>query len=152
MLQQRNRWNGPKTISWGQVFRDLHRAVVLSVAYKRRDSTVDWQLHGGLYELHAQDRAIAEAGISTALAVRPPYSKPTSRNRPHVRAGLALEMWRPAGANVAEWKHILWCGQWHFLVNRGPMRARPVRWACKTFPMPNSPVPGESHQPLRQSS
>ena len=62
-LRQRDRWNGPSTIDWAQIFRDLHQSIVLAVAYKRRDATVEWRLHGGLYELHGQDWAITEAGI-----------------------------------------------------------------------------------------
>ncbi len=146
MLQQRDRWNGPTTINWEQVFRDLHWAIVLSVAYKRRDSTVDWQLHGGLYELHGQDWAITEAGIeyrpgSQVALLEADF--PERAAYPDRTGSTDLEGWPPApptGVNLAEWQHILWRGQWHFPVNRGPMRAHPVRWACKTFPNPNSPV------------
>ena len=146
MIQQRDRWNGPTTIDWGQVFRDLHRAIVRSVAYKRRDSTVDWQLHGGLYELHGQDWAITEAGIEyrpgsqvvlreSDFPERSAYSDRTSSADP---GGWPPSP--PAGADLAEWEHILWRSQWHFPVDRGPMRGRLVRWACKTFPKPNSPM------------
>ena len=146
MLQQRDRWDGPTTINWEQVFRDLHRAIVLSVAYKRRDSTVDWQLHGGLYELHGQDWAITEAGIEYRPGSQVALLEADFPERAAYpdRTGRAdLEGWPPApptGVDLGEWQHILWRGQWHFPVNRGPMRAHPVRWACKTFPKPNSPV------------
>ena len=147
MLQQRDRWNGPKTINWGQVFRDLHRAIVLSVSYKRHDSTVDWQLHGGLYELHGQDWAITEAGIEyrpSSQVVLLEADFPERAAYPdRVGRRADLEGWppaSPAGVDLAEWQHVLWRGRWHFPVNRGPMRARPVRWPCKTFPEPKSPV------------
>ena len=57
-LIERDRWNGPKTIDWGQVFRDLRTAIQLAVAYKRRDPDVPWRLHGALYELHGEDWAL----------------------------------------------------------------------------------------------
>jgi hypothetical protein len=69
-LRQRDRWNGPSTIDWAQVFQDLHSGIVLAVAYKRRDPTSEWELHGGLYELHGQDWAITEAGIEYRPAAR----------------------------------------------------------------------------------
>lgn len=148
MLQQWDRWNGPKTIDWVQVFRDLHRAIVLSVAYRRRDSNVDWQLHGGLYELHGQDWAITEAGIEYRLASQVVPSEAAFPERAAYlgRNGSAdAEEWPPppsAGVDLAEWQNILRRGQWHFPVNRGPMRARPNRWPCKTFPKQSPPVAG----------
>lgn len=149
ILQQRDRWNGPKTIDWVQVFQDLHRAIVLSVAYKRRDSTVDWQLHGCLYELHGQDWAITEAGVEyrpgSQVAV-PEADFPEHTAHQDTTYPANLEEWPPtppAGVDLAEWQHILWRGQWHFPANRGPMRTHPVRWACKTLPKPTSPMADE---------
>ena len=61
-LRQRDRWNGPGTIDWPRPpgLAPRHRS---SRRLQRRDTTVEWQLHGGLYELHGQDWAITEAGI-----------------------------------------------------------------------------------------
>ena len=65
--QRKTPGTGPLERAWHgqleQVFRDLYWAIVLPVAYKRRDTTARWQLHGGLYELHGRDWAITEAGI-----------------------------------------------------------------------------------------
>ena len=127
----------------------MHRAIVFSVAYKRRDSTVDWQLHGGLYELHGQNWAITEAGIeyrpdNQVALLEADFPEQTSY--PNRTGPADLEGWPPAppaGADLTEWQHILWRGQWHFPINRGPMRAHPVRWACKVFPKPDSPVTDE---------
>lgn len=108
MLRQRSAWNGPKTINWAQVFRDLHRAVVLSVAYKRSDPTVDWQLHGGLYELHDQDWAITEAGIEyrpVSQVVLPEAAFPERISYPGKTGPLVPEGWPPlppAGADLTE--------------------------------------------------
>jgi TIR domain len=140
MLQHRDRWNGPKTIDWVQVFRDLHRAIVLSVAYKRRDSEVDWQLHGGLYELHGQDWAITEAGIEHRPGSQVVLSEaefPERTAYPGRNGSADPEGWPPsppAEVDLAEWQHLLWRGRWHFPVNRGPFRTQPNRWPCKTFP------------------
>jgi hypothetical protein len=140
MLQQRSRWSGPKTINWGQVFLDLHQAIVLSVAYKRRDSTVDWHLHGGLYEMHGQDWAITEAGIEyrpDSQVVLSEADFPEYTSHPGRTGPAGPDRWLPpppAGTDPAEWKHVLWRGQWHFPVYRGPARAQPSRWPCKTFP------------------
>lgn len=140
MLQQRDRWSGPKTINWEQIFRDLHQAIVLSVAYKRRDPAADWQLHGSLYELHGQDWAITEAGIEYRLCTQVVLSEadfPERTGFPGSNDPSGTAGWPPpppTGVDPAQWKHILWRGQWHFPMYRGPARAHPVRWACKTFP------------------
>ena len=85
-LRERDRWNGPRTIDWEQVFRDLHRAIVLSVAYKRRDASVPWQLHGGLYELHGENLAITEAGIEYRPTSQIVLDEGDFRSRPRARA------------------------------------------------------------------
>src|SRR6266536_1410276 len=141
-LRDRDRWDGPKTIDWEQVFRDLHRAIVLSVAYKRRDPTVPWQLHGGLYELHGEDWAITEAGIEYrpgSQVVLAESECPEATERSSMTTPSDLNGWAPAppeGADPAEWQHVLWRGLWHFPVRRGPALAQPDRFACKTLPKP----------------
>ena len=143
-LRDRDRWNGPKTIGWEQVFRDLHRAIVLSVAYKRRDATAPWQLHGGLYEFHGEDWAITEAGIEYrpgSQVVLGEAEFPEATERSGMTGPSDLNGWAPAlpeGADPAEWQHVLWRGLWHFPVRRGPARAQPVRFACKTLPEPSA--------------
>ena len=138
-LRQRDRWNGPSTIDWAQVFRDLHRGIVLAVAYKRRDSTVEWQLHGGLFELHGQDWAITEAGIE----YRPGSQIALAGDRfpeGDARRGISpsnLGAWAPpppTGADPAEWQHVLWRGLFHLPVYRGPVLRQPDRYPCKTMP------------------
>lgn len=141
-LRERDRWNGPKTVDWEQVFRDMHRAIVLSVAYKRRDATAPWQLHGGLYELHGENWAITEAGIeyrptSQIVLDEGDFPEPTARSG--MTSPSDLDGWAPlppAGADLAEWQHVLWRGLWHFPVRRGPARGQPVWFASKTLPKP----------------
>lgn len=139
-LRDRDRWNGPKTIDWGQVFRDLHRAIALSVAYKRRDITVPWRLHGGLYELHGEDWAITEAGIEyrpASQVVLDEAEFPDAAARSGMTSPSVLGEWAPAppaGADPVEWQHVLWRGLFHFPVYRGPARAQPARFACRTLP------------------
>jgi hypothetical protein len=138
-LRQRDRWNGPSTIDWTQVFRDLHRGIVLAVAYKRRDATSPWQLHGGLYELHGQDWAITEAAIEYRVDSRVVLAEdrfPEGDERRDVSPS-NLGDWAPAppdGADPAEWKHVLWRGLFHLPVNRGPVLRQPNRYPCKTMP------------------
>jgi hypothetical protein len=36
--------------------------------------------------------------------------------------------------NCVEWQHLLWRGLFHFPVYRGPARAQPARFACRTLP------------------
>ena len=138
-LRQRDRWNGPNTIDWTQVFRDLNRGIVQAVAYKRRYHAVTWQLHGGLYELHGQDWAITEAGIE----YRPGSQVVLTENafpEGDARRGISpsnLGGWAPAapdGADPAEWQHVLWRGLFHLPVYRGPVRGQPNRYPCKTMP------------------
>ena len=141
-LRERDRWNGPKTVDWEQVFRDMHRAIVLSVAYKRRDATAPWQLHRGLYELHGENWAITEAGIeyrptSQIVLDEGDFPEPTARSG--MTSPSDLDGWAPlppAGADLAEWQHVLWRGLWHFPVRRGPARGQPVWFASKTLPKP----------------
>ena len=142
-LRQRDRWNGPSTIDWAQVFRDLHRGIVLAVGYKRRDATVEWQLHGGLYELHGQEWAITEAGIE----YRPDRQIVLAEeNFPEgdERRGISpsnLGDWAPAppaGADRDEWQHVLWRGLFHLPVDRGPLRGQPNWYPCKTMPKPSA--------------
>lgn len=141
-LRQRDRWNGPGTIDWSQIFRDLHRGIVLAVAYKRRDTTVEWQLHGGLYELHGQDWAITEAGIeyrSGSQVVLAEEGFPEG----DVRRGISrsnMGDWAPTppdGADPAEWQHVLWRSLFHLPVYRGPVVRQPDRFPCKTIPEPS---------------
>jgi hypothetical protein len=143
-LRQRDRWNGPSTIDWSQVFRDLHRGIVLAVAYKRRDTTVDWQLHGGLYELHGQDWAITEAGIEhrpDSQVVLAEENFPEGDERHRGVSPTNLGDWAPpppAGADPALWRHLLWRGLFHLPVWRGPVLRQPSWYPCKT--MPNAPA------------
>jgi hypothetical protein len=141
-LRERDRWNGTGTINWTQVFRDLHRAVVLAAAYKRRDTTVDWQLHGGLYELHGQDWAITEAGIEyrpDSQVVLAQESFPEGNERRQGVSPTNLGDWAPpppAGADPAQWRHLLWRGLFHLPVWRGPVLRQPSWYPCKTMPKP----------------
>ena len=140
-LRERDRWNGPSTIDWAQVFRDLHRGIVLAVAYKRRDATVEWQLHGGLYELHGPDWAITEAGIEyrpRSQVVLAEEDFPEGDERRGISPS-TLGDWAPAppqGVDQTEWQHVLWRGLFHLPVHRGPVRAQPDRFPCKTMPKP----------------
>jgi hypothetical protein len=143
-LRDRDRWNGPSTIDWSRVFRDLHHAIVLAVAYKRRDTDVPWRLHGGLYELHGEDWAITEAGIEYRPAGQVVLAEEDFPEVGERRAMTASDLgnWAPLapeGADLAEWRHALWRGLWHFPVHRGPVRGQPSRYPCKTMPtLPNS--------------
>jgi hypothetical protein len=136
-LIQQDRWNGPKTINWGQVFRDLRTAIQLSVSYKRREQNVPWRLHGALYEMHGNDWAITEAGVEyrpTGTVVLSEHEFPEDRVN---MMSTSLDGWSPAlpqGANAAEWQHVLWRGLWHLPVRRGPMASRPSWWPSKTMP------------------
>jgi len=138
-LRQRDRWNGPSTIDWTQAFRDLHRAIVLAVAFKRRDATGPWQLHGGLYELHGQDWAITEAGIEYRPGSQIALAEddfPEGDARRDISAS-DLGDWAPqppTGAAPAEWQHVLWRGLFHLPVYRGPLLRQPNRFPCKTMP------------------
>jgi hypothetical protein len=138
-LRQVDLWKGPSTIDWTRVFRDLHHGIVLAVGYKRRDLTVEWQLHGGLYELHGQDWAITEAGIE----YRPDSEVVLAEDRfpeGDDRRGVSpsnLGDWAPpppTGAESAEWQHVLWRGLFHLPVWRGPVLRRPDRYAWKKMP------------------
>ena len=116
------------------------RAIVLSVAYKRRDTTVPWRLHGGLYELHGEDWAITEAGIEYRPASQIVLAEadfPDPAGRSGMTSASDLGEWAPApsaGADPVEWQYVLWRGMFHFPVYRGPARAQPVRFACRTLP------------------
>jgi hypothetical protein len=140
-LRQRDRWNGPSTIDWTQVFRDLQRGIVLAVAYKRHDAKGPWQLHGGLYELHGQDWAITEAGIEYRPGSRVVLAEDDFPGGDE-RRGISptnLGDWAPApppGADQAEWQHVLWRGLFHLPVYRGPVLRRPDRYPCETMPGP----------------
>ena len=139
-LRQRDRWNGPGTIDWSEVFRGLHRSIVLAVAYKRRDATEPWQPHG-LYELHGQDWAITEAGIEYrpgSQVVLAADDLPEGDERRGVSPS-KLGDWAPlppTGADPAEWQHVLWRGLFHLPVYRGPLVGQPNRYPCKTMPKP----------------
>jgi hypothetical protein len=139
-LRQQDRWNGPSTIDWTQVFRDLHRGIVLAIAYKRRDATGPWQLHGGLYELHGQDWAITEAGIEYRPGNQIALAEECFPEGDARRRGISpanLGDWVPAppdGADPAEWQHVLWRGLFHLPVYRGPVLRQPNRHPCKTMP------------------
>lgn len=99
------------------------------------------ELHGGLYELHGENWAITEAGIeyrptSQIVLDEGEFPKPAAdfgRTSPSDLDGWAPP---PAGANIAEWHHVLWRGLRHFPVPRGPARVRPVRFASKTLLKP----------------
>ena len=139
-LRERDRWNGSNTIDWTQVFRDLHRGIALTLAYKRRDATVPWRLHGGLYELHGQNWAITEAGIeyrpgSQVMLAEDDF--PEGDERRGISAS-NLGDWAPAlpdGADLAEWQHVLWRGLFHLPVHRGPVVRQPDHFPCKTMPV-----------------
>jgi hypothetical protein len=151
-LRIRDRWNGPGTIDWDQVFRDLHRALRLAVAYKRRDTDGPWQLHGELFELHGTDWAITKAGIEYRPAnevVLSDFEFPErhERNGMSTDADIHIHGWNPAApqnADSAEWQHVLWRGLFHLPVDTGPLRAQPTRFACKT--MPSRPETGQPQQ------
>ena len=136
-LIERDRWNGPKTIDWGQVFRDLRTAIQLAVAYKRRDPEASWRLHGALYEIHGTDWAITEAGVEyrpTGTVVLAEHEFPEDRAR---MASTNLNGWAPTppeGADAAEWQHVLWRGLWHLPIQHGPVVSRPTWWPSKTMP------------------
>ena len=78
---------------------------MLSVAYKRRDATAPWQLHGGLYELHGENWAITEAGIeyrpaSQIVLDEGDFPEPTARSG--MTSPSDLDGWAPlppAGAD-----------------------------------------------------
>jgi hypothetical protein len=135
-LIQRDRWKGPKTIDWGQVFRDLRTAIQLAVAYKRRDQDVPWHLHGALYEIHRKDWAITEAGIEyrpTDEVVPSEHEFPEDRTR---MTSTDLNGWPPGppeGADAAEWQHVLWRGL-GIPVRRGPLTRQPSWWPSTTMP------------------
>jgi len=141
-LRVRDRWNGPGTIDWDQVFRDLHQALRLSVAYKRRDTGGPWQLHGELFELHGTDWAITKAGIEYRPAnevVLPGFEFPEAHERGGMNtdADIHIHGWNPAapqGADPAEWQHVLWRGLFHLPVETGPLRSQPTRFPCKKMP------------------
>ena len=136
-LIERDRWNGPKTIDWGQVFRDLRTAIQLAVAYKRRDQDVPWRLHGALYEIHGKDWAITEAGVEyrpTRAVVLAEHEFP--EDRAHMTS-TDLNGWSPTppeGADAAEWRHVLWRGLWHLPIRHGPVVSQPTWWPSKTMP------------------
>ena len=69
-LRERDRWNGPKTVDWEQVFRDMHRAIVLSVAYKRRDTTASGSCTVACMSFTGRTGRSRKLGLSTARAVR----------------------------------------------------------------------------------
>ena len=123
-LIERDRWNGPKTIDWGQVFRDLRTAIQLAVAYKRRDPDVPWRLHGALYEIHGTDWAITEAGVEyrpTGTVALAEHEFPENRAR---MTSTDLNGWAPTppeGADASEWQHVLWRGLWHLPIQHGPV-------------------------------
>ena len=133
----RDRWNGPKTIDWGQVFRDLRTAIQLAVAYKRRDPDVPWRLHGALYEIHGRDWAITEAGVEyrpTGAVVLAEHEFPEDRAR---MTSTDLNGWSPRppeGADTAEWQHVLWRGLWHLPIQHGPVVSQPTWRPSKTTP------------------
>lgn len=112
-LINRDRWKGPKTIDWGQIFRDLRTAIQLAVAYKRHDQDVPWRLHGALFEIHGKDWAITEAGVEyrpTGAIVLAEHEFPDDRTR---MTSTDLNGWSPTppeGADAAEWQHLLWRG------------------------------------------
>ncbi len=136
-LIERDRWNGPKTIDWGQVFRDLRTAIQLAVAYKRRDPDAPWRLHGALYEIHGTDWAITEAGVEyrpTGTVVLAEHEFPENRAR---MTSTDLNGWAPTppeGADTAEWEHVLWRGLWHLPIQHGPVVSQPTWWPSKTMP------------------
>ena len=136
-LIERDRWDGPKTIDWGQVFRDLRTAIQLAVAYKRRDQAAPWRLHGALYEMHGKDWAITEAGVeyrSTGTVVLAEHEFPENRAR---MTSMDLNGWSPTppeGADAAEWQHVLWRGLWHLPIRHGPLVRQPTWWPSKTMP------------------
>jgi serine/threonine protein kinase len=136
-LIERDRWNGSKTIDWGQVFRDLRTAIQLAVAYKRRDPDAPWRLHGAMYEIHGTDWAITEAGVEyrpTGTVVLAEHEFPENRAR---MTSTDLNDWSPAppeGADATEWQHVLWRGLWHLPIQHGPVVSQPTWWPSKTMP------------------
>ena len=144
-LRERDRWNGQGTVNWEQAFRDLHRAIVLSVAYKRRDTTAKWQLHGGLYELHGEDWAITEAGIEYRPSGQVVLSETDFPSATDPLRSSRLSdpfVWAPDppdGAPAEEWRHILWRGLFHFPLDHGPVTGQPTRYPWKR--MPAAPQP-----------
>jgi len=140
LLIKRDRWNGAGTIDWGHVFRELHRAVELAVAYKRRDPTTSWKLHGALYELHGRNWAITEAGIEhrpSGTVVLAEQEFPDHYERDTGLTSTDLGGWDPAppeGADATEWQHLLWRGLWHFPVQRGPVISQPTWWPDSSPP------------------
>lgn len=141
-LQAADRWDGPKTINWAQIFRDLHQAIVLAVAYKRRDRSTPWGLHGAMYELHGQDWAITQAGIEyrpIEQVVLAEHEFPESKQSRTRMTSTNLDGWSPTppeGADPAEWQHVLWRGLWHFPIRRGPVVAQPTWRPSTTVPAP----------------
>ena len=139
-LRAADRWNGPKTINWAQVFRDLHRAIVLAVAYKRRDPYTPWTLHGGMYELHGEDWAITEAGIEyrqNGQVVLAEHEFPDSGQSRARMTSTDLGDWSPLppdGADSDEWQHVVWRGLWHFPIRRGPVVGQRTWWPSRTVP------------------
>jgi serine/threonine protein kinase len=136
-LIERDRWNGPRTIDWGQVFRDLHTAIQLAVAYKRRDQNAPWRLHGALYEIHGKDWAITEAGVEYRPAGAVVLAE---REFPEDRAHMTstdLNGWSPTppeGADATEWQHVLWRGLWHLPIRHGPAVSQPTWRPTKAMP------------------
>jgi hypothetical protein len=140
LLQQRDRWKGQGTIDWPQVFRDLHQGIVIAVAYKRRDTTVAWQLHGGLYEIRDGDWAITEAGIesrASSAVVLAETGFPESTERPRFLSPTNLGEWAPSapdGTDSLAWQQLLWRGLMHLPIDHGPVRGQPTRYPWKAMP------------------
>ena len=144
-LRERDRWNGQGTVNWEQVFRDLHRAIILSVACKRRDTTASWQLHGGLYELHGEDWAITEAGIEYRPIGQVVLSETDFPSATDPLRSSRLSdpfVWAPDppdGAPAKEWRHMLWRGLFHFPLDHGPVARQPTRYPWKEMPAASQP-------------
>ena len=91
---------------------------------------------------HGEDWAITEAGIEYrpgSQVVLDEAEFPEATERSGMTGPSDLNGWAPAlpeGADPAEWQHVLWRRLCHFPVRRGPARAQPVRFACKTLPEP----------------
>ncbi len=144
-LRATDRWDGPRTINWAQVFRDLHRAIVLAVAYKRRDPFAPWKLHGAMYELHGEDWAITQAGVEyrpIGQVVLAEHEFPDSEQSRARMTSTDLQEWSPTppeGADPAEWQHVLWRGLWHFPIRRGPVpMGQRTWWPSKAVPQPTA--------------